>query len=179
MDIKTYGPNVLRTTAPPDSAQQRIVEKKDEAHFMFSKLQKYVEDEKVIDAFKRIFFYGKPPKTPIEVQQIAEYVENPLKDISLQQTEMLHCLLGMCTETFELISAVLKYIQNGEFDKVNAFEEIGDTMWYISYMVSVLGGDFEDILEKNINKLKERYPDKFNSDNAVNRNLDVERKTLE
>ena len=179
MDVKTYSENVLRTTAPADSARANIIAKKDLACLMFNKMQTLVDDEKVFDAFKRVFYYGKPPKTEIEVQQVAEFVDNPLKNISLDQTEMLHCLLGMCTETFELISAVLAYIESGKFDKVNAFEEIGDTMWYISYLVSVLGGDFENILEKNIAKLRARYPDKFDSDKAVTRNLDAERKILE
>lgn len=39
--------------------------------------------------------------------------------------------------------------------------------------------DFEVDLQKNIDKLKERYPDKFTNENALNRNLDAERKILE
>lgn len=39
--------------------------------------------------------------------------------------------------------------------------------------------DFESILETNINKLKARYPEKFNSNDAINRNLDKEREILE
>lgn len=36
-----------------------------------------------------------------------------------------------------------------------------------------------DLLDKNIAKLKIRFPDKFTSENALNRNLTEERKTLE
>ena len=40
--------------------------------------------------------------------------------------------------------------------------------------------DFMDkILQNNINKLKVRYPDKFTEENAINRNLEAERKELE
>lgn len=39
--------------------------------------------------------------------------------------------------------------------------------------------DFPIDLQKNIDKLKERYPDKFTTENALNRNLEAERKILE
>lgn len=39
--------------------------------------------------------------------------------------------------------------------------------------------DLWEIMEKNINKLKVRYPNKFTADNAKNRNLDQELKVLE
>lgn len=39
--------------------------------------------------------------------------------------------------------------------------------------------DIYDCLNKNIAKLKQRYPEKFTTENALNRNLDAERKILE
>ena len=39
--------------------------------------------------------------------------------------------------------------------------------------------DFYQILANNINKLKIRYPDKFDAEKALNRDLDSERKELE
>lgn len=39
--------------------------------------------------------------------------------------------------------------------------------------------DLEKSLENNINKLRIRFPDKFTEENALNRNLEAERKELE
>ena len=39
--------------------------------------------------------------------------------------------------------------------------------------------DYQEILKLNINKLKARYPNKFNMDNSINRDLEAERKVLE
>jgi hypothetical protein len=39
--------------------------------------------------------------------------------------------------------------------------------------------DFWQILTNNIEKLKVRFPEKFNQDKALNRDLDSERKKLE
>jgi hypothetical protein len=43
----------------------------------------------------------------------------------------------------------------------------------------VVGFSFEESMEKNLAKLKARYPQKFTGDNALNRDLDNERATLE
>ena len=39
--------------------------------------------------------------------------------------------------------------------------------------------NYEKSLENNINKLKVRFPEKFTEENAINRNLEEERKQLE
>jgi NTP pyrophosphatase (non-canonical NTP hydrolase) len=41
------------------------------------------------------------------------------------------------------------------------------------------GANFEEILDKNIAKLKARYGDKFSSEKAINRDLEVEKTILE
>ena len=45
--------------------------------------------------------------------------------------------------------------------------------------VGQFGFTFEEIMEKNIEKLKARYGDKFTEKSALNRDLEQERKTLE
>jgi hypothetical protein len=39
--------------------------------------------------------------------------------------------------------------------------------------------DISSILDKNIDKLRARYGDKFSSEKAINRNLEVEKQILE
>lgn len=46
-------------------------------------------------------------------------------------------------------------------------------------IVKVQKLDLEDALDKNIAKLKLRYPDKFDADKAINRDVQAERKILE
>lgn len=54
--------------------------------------------------------------------------------------------------------------------------EIYEYILVIAYSYSA---DIEEGLEKNIAKLKARYPEKFDEDLAVNRDLETERKILE
>jgi len=93
---------------------------------------------------------------------------------------LLHGSCGIATEAGELLDALKKHIFYGkEIDTVNIIEEIGDLMWYSAIILDELGVEFEDVMEKNINKLKARYGEKFSETSANVRNLDKERKILE
>jgi len=50
---------------------------------------------------------------------------------------------------------------------------------YIANLLSFIWGDIEKTAIINIEKLKARYPEKFSSENAINRDLKVERNILE
>ena len=49
----------------------------------------------------------------------------------------------------------------------------------LSHFCNQYNVSIDDILEKNILKLKARYVNKFSSDKAINRDLETERKILE
>lgn len=96
-----------------------------------------------------------------------------------EQLEQLHCAIGACTEASELLDAYKKSIFYGrQLDVVNVGEEIGDLMWYVANLCRLLNLDYDSLLHANLAKLKLRYPDKFNTDKAFNRDLDAERSLL-
>jgi hypothetical protein len=79
-----------------------------------------------------------------------------------------------------LIEAILIALQKEEpIDQVNVLEEMGDIFWYSAIAIDATNGNWSQILETNIAKLKHRYPDKFTSENAINRDVVAERKILE
>jgi NTP pyrophosphatase (non-canonical NTP hydrolase) len=91
-----------------------------------------------------------------------------------------HAVMGIVSEAGELMDAVKKTkIYGKELDKVNLMEEAGDIMWYLAVLADELDITFEEIWEKNINKLQKRYPEKFSIDKALDRDLEGERKILE
>lgn len=93
---------------------------------------------------------------------------------------LLHASIGMCTETGELQDQLKKHIFYGKpLDTTNLVEEMGDLMWYVGIMCDTLKVSLEDVMIKNIAKLKARYPEKFTEDKALNRNLFDEREMLE
>ena len=94
--------------------------------------------------------------------------------------DQLHMVIGASTETNELLDAYKKRFAYGKrIDFVNVEEEIFDALWYLANLCRMLDIDIEKGFDKNIAKLRQRYPDKFKQSEAINRNLDKERKILE
>lgn len=103
----------------------------------------------------------------------------PLTD-QYSDMDAIHMVLGMTTEVGEIADVYKKNLAYGKpMDLTNVKEEIGDLMWYISELCNYHGWELEDILQTNIDKLRSRFPNKFNSEDAINRNLERERQILE
>lgn len=54
-------------------------------------------------------------------------------------------------------------------DDEKLIKELGDVAWYLAEAATALGVDLTEILEKNIKKLENRFPDGFNSNRSINR----------
>lgn len=107
-----------------------------------------------------------------------EPVQNRLQYI--KTIRLLHAGMGLSTEAGEFMDMLKKHILYGrELDIVNLAEEIGDLFWYAALACDELGISFEDIMEVNIKKLRARYGEKFSEHDAMNRDLEKERKILE
>ena len=116
----------------------------------------------------------------MEIKTYAKEAFRTTAHLDSLQLDSYHMLMGIATETGELFDAYKKELAyNATLDLVNVSEEIGDLMWYIINFCTFNNLDLENILEKNIAKLKERYPEKFTKKNALNRDLVKERSVLE
>lgn len=92
----------------------------------------------------------------------------------------LHGIIGIITEAGELAQALLEVIKHPKNpDIINIREEVGDLLWYEAILLEAIGSGFEDTMEINIKKLRARFPNKFTEYDALNRDLNNERKTLE
>lgn len=100
--------------------------------------------------------------------------------VDSDQIDLLHAAIGMQTESAEFSDMLKKHIFYGKpIDRVNLAEELGDQLWYVAMALRALGTDFETVMERNIAKLKARYPQKFTEELAENRDLETERAILE
>ena len=93
--------------------------------------------------------------------------------------DVLHALLGIGTEAGELQDMLKKHLMYGKaFDRTNLVEECGDLLWYIALALKTVNVTMSDCMERNIKKLQVRYPQKFTTENALNRNLEQEARVL-
>jgi len=115
--------------------------------------------------------------------QLKEYCEKANRtnaNLETWQLNDLHMILGMMTEIGELADTFKKELAyNKNLDWVNIKEELGDIMWYWGNLCYTNGLNPEEILDINIAKLQSRYPNKFTTYHAKNRNLEKERTILE
>ncbi len=137
------------------------------------------------DDLKRQIYYGQSKNMAEIAGKLGDVnveIQSKGLDIVLtpEQYRMLHAAFGLVTEAVEFLETVAKNITDGvPIDPVNVMEELGDTSWYSAIPMNLYGLTVEQVLKANIAKLKARYPNKFELDKAVNRDLDAERKTLE
>jgi len=122
-----------------------------------------------------------------EYQELANKTNTPKVDSIIERfsneknVNLMHASMGLNTEASEFTDMLKKSIYYGKpLDEVNLLEELGDLMWYTALALTALNSDFETIMKMNIEKLSKRYPNlEFSEDKAINRDIDVERKTLE
>lgn len=78
--------------------------------------------------------------------------------------------MGLAGETGEVIDYLKKvHFQGHELNKEKLISEMGDMMWYFAMLCFFYSINFEDILNKNVEKLKLRYPDGFDTQKSINR----------
>lgn len=118
----------------------------------------------------------------MNLKTYAQKAKRTLPDLSDQYPHMneLHMILGLVTEVGELADVYKRNMAYGApLDPVGEGEEIADIMWYLVNFCSMRGFDIEKLLKKNIEKLKQRFPERFSEEKAINRNVIQERKILE
>jgi NTP pyrophosphatase (non-canonical NTP hydrolase) len=105
--------------------------------------------------------------------EIKEYQNKSIRTINKKlTTEQLisNMVFGANGELGEVTDILKKHLYQGhELDIQHLKEEIGDIMFYLVNLASIYEIDFSEVLQINIDKLMERYPDGFDKNRSINR----------
>jgi NTP pyrophosphatase (non-canonical NTP hydrolase) len=72
--------------------------------------------------------------------------------------------LGLAGESGEVVDYLKKVLIHGEeLDRSKLVDELGDVMWYIHLIYNTYNISMTEVLEGNIKKLCERYPEQNGS----------------
>lgn len=83
---------------------------------------------------------------------------------------LINGVMGLCGESGEAIDIVKKHLHQGhDLDRAALANELGDIAWYLAETAYALDIPLEDILRRNLEKLKERYPQGFSAGRSQNR----------
>lgn len=86
---------------------------------------------------------------------------------------LLNGLMGLNGEAGEAIDILKKHLFQGhELDTAHMAKELGDVAWYLAVSANAIGYDLETIMQMNVDKLKARYPDGFDTEHSLHRNQD-------
>ena len=102
-----------------------------------------------------------------EYQKLAMTTLNP--ELS-QKDVLINGVMGLCGESGEAIDIVKKWLAQGhELDREKLSKELGDICWYLAETATALDLSLEDIMTANIEKLRLRYPEGFDSNRSIHR----------
>lgn len=140
----------------------------------------------MLDGWKKFIFYGKQvPSTDgiggSTILATCGSLENLATRFNDHEVvRLLHAIIGVFTESAELVEAFLQYMDTGTpIDKTNVMEETGDIQWYQALLAKYLGeSDFTRIQDFNRKKLTARYGETWTQDAALVRDLNIEREIL-
>jgi NTP pyrophosphatase (non-canonical NTP hydrolase) len=102
-----------------------------------------------------------------EYQRLAMTTLNPAlskKDV------LINGVMGLCGESGEAIDIVKKHLAQGHpLDKEKLVKELGDIAWYLAETAYALDVPLSQVFEKNIEKLRARYPEGFECEKSIHR----------
>lgn len=80
-----------------------------------------------------------------------------------------HALFGLCSEVGEIQGIFQKIHQGHTMDEAALRLEVGDVLWFVSELCDVHGWNMGEVAKANIEKLRNRYPEKFTPEQSINR----------
>lgn len=157
-----------------------------------SALMDFIAAANQIDKIKKALFYGRDyePFTadksdcyqncydlPLEIAGDKHRRANDFNDA----VDILHAILGSCTESGEKAELLIAAMDGQPFDKVGYVEETGDGRWYDCIGLNAVGYNTRNCDMLNSVKLQRKRFKKaaFTTEEAINRDHAEERKTLE
>lgn len=101
-----------------------------------------------------------------EYQQLAQRTTNSVHYIG----KIENGCMGLCGESGECMDVMKKHMFQGhDLDKEKLIEELGDVLWYAAELASGLRVSLDDVAQRNIDKLRKRYPEGFEAERSINR----------
>lgn len=102
-----------------------------------------------------------------DYQKLAMTTLNPQLD---KKDILINGVMGLCGESGEAIDIVKKWLAQGhELNREKLAKELGDIAWYLAETAYALDLTLEEVMEANIQKLKKRYPEGFDSVRSIAR----------
>ena len=102
-----------------------------------------------------------------------EYQELAARTLGRDRTheqQLANAALGLTGEAGEVAEVIKKHLFHATpLDQEALVKELGDCLWYLGAFATVLGLSLDDIAQRNIDKLRRRYPEGFDPERSRTR----------
>lgn len=95
---------------------------------------------------------------------------NMASDVSKSsiQRSMTMGALGLSGEAGEVADLIKKIVfHDAAYDREKLVKELGDVRWYFEFILATFGITMEEVEQKNIEKLRKRFPNGFSAQDAA------------
>ena len=84
--------------------------------------------------------------------------------------QLINAALGLAGESGEVADLLKKYLYQGHtMDDERMVKEIGDVLWYAALAADAMGMTLGEVMQRNIDKLRRRYPEGFDPERSKSR----------
>ena len=168
MDSDEYRQSVLKTESSNFYQPEKPV-------VLLATINSILNNNALLDNFKKSMFYGKEFTTDVPLSPLRALNGCAQAPLSVNP-RLLHGVVGLVTESVELLEQVASHMYNGTpLDMRNLYEEVGDSMYYQHLILEHLEVSAEQCMFDNDKKRMERYKGgKFTKEAAIHRDVDTE-----
>jgi hypothetical protein len=125
------------------------------------RLAERLHHSKKLDAAKKALFYGKDPGDQVHRNVDGhKYARSP---------DFIHGVIGVDSEAAELVEVLLSNKTDDEL-RAKIVDESGDLLFYLFVLWNHFDITLDEAMSKNMEKLRARYPEGFNTHAAIHRN---------
>lgn len=96
------------------------------------------------------------------IKEYQEFAARGVLEATLKREPVVGFALGLVGEAGEVVDDIKKRVfHERNVPIAHTAEELGDVMWYVANIATSYGLSLEEIIEQNVAKLTERYPQMY------------------
>ena len=100
-------------------------------------------------------------------------IDVPDREYTSEEIMIVWNAIGLAGEAGEVAEHVKKGVFHSHgIDKDKLVKELGDCLWYIAALCTKLDVSMDEVMQRNIEKLRERYPQGWSSADSINRKVE-------
>ena len=126
--------------------------------------------EELIDALKYLEHLKAVTGDKLTANDYQRMAMRTAGEYETDYDQLRNAAYGLNGEAGEVIDLLKKHeFQGHDLPKEKLIDECGDVLWYCALLADALGFTLEAVMNRNIDKLRRRYPDGFDKSRSINR----------